>query len=391
MSIFLGIILTLIVFTFIVFIHEMGHFLTARFTGMKVEEFGIGIPPKAKVLGKDKKATEYTLNWLPIGGFVRIKWEDPGSDEAWAKDAFSSKKWWARALVLIAWVTMNFILAIVIFFGFFLSHATPIGPNLLLDKEYGSYFLPSFTRSLETWYITHSGISLAPLPWSVSSDAGILPGDSIVEVDGQKIRDIDVLKGMISKWEKMRFSLSGTGWMRTIDIVPKDGKIWSYLRYEKLTINKEYYENFTLKQSLTKSIYETYALSHMTFDVLTSTVRKLISPATPTERREATDMLSGPIGIGSAFVDVVHFGVTWKIVFSIVALLSINLWVLNILPFPALDGWRLLSTTVRSIIGWFTHKRSLLDSIEYVFHTFGMITLLALSLLIAVLDVWKLF
>ena len=65
-TIFLGILLTILVFTFIVFVHEMGHFLTARFTGMKVEEFGIGIPPKAKSLGKDKKGTEYTLNWLPI-------------------------------------------------------------------------------------------------------------------------------------------------------------------------------------------------------------------------------------------------------------------------------------------------------------------------------------
>lgn len=73
MTILLGILLTLVVFTFIVFIHEMGHFLTARFAKMRVEEFGIGIPPKAKILGKDKKGTEYTLNWLPIGGFVRIK------------------------------------------------------------------------------------------------------------------------------------------------------------------------------------------------------------------------------------------------------------------------------------------------------------------------------
>lgn len=73
MTILLGILLTVLVFTFIVFIHEMGHFLTARLTGMKVEEFGIGIPPKAGSLGKDKKGTEYTLNWLPIGGFVRIK------------------------------------------------------------------------------------------------------------------------------------------------------------------------------------------------------------------------------------------------------------------------------------------------------------------------------
>lgn len=73
MSIILGILLTLLILTFVVFIHEMGHFLAARMTGMRVEEFGIGIPPKAKKLYKDAKGTEFTLNWLPIGGFVRIK------------------------------------------------------------------------------------------------------------------------------------------------------------------------------------------------------------------------------------------------------------------------------------------------------------------------------
>jgi regulator of sigma E protease len=84
-------------------------------------------------------------------------------------------------------------------------------------------------------------------------------------------------------------------------------------------------------------------------------------------------------------------GVTWKILFSIIALLSINLWVLNILPFPALDGGRLVSTTIRSIIGLFYKKTKTLDVIEYSLHAFGMIALLFLSLLIALLDISKFF
>ncbi len=73
MTIFLGILLALFVFSFIVFFHEMGHFLAARKAGVKVEEFGLGIPPRAVILGKDSYGTQYTLNWLPIGGFVRLK------------------------------------------------------------------------------------------------------------------------------------------------------------------------------------------------------------------------------------------------------------------------------------------------------------------------------
>ena len=79
----------------------------------------------------------------------------PGCGIAVDADAFSSKKWWARSLVLLAGVTMNFLLAIVIFFIFLISGASPIGPNLLLDKDYNSYFLPSFDRAVESGYIQH--------------------------------------------------------------------------------------------------------------------------------------------------------------------------------------------------------------------------------------------
>jgi regulator of sigma E protease len=73
MTLFLGIILALFVFFVVVFLHEMGHFLVARWSGVKVLEFGIGIPPRLKKIFRDKKGTEWTLNWLPIGGFVRLK------------------------------------------------------------------------------------------------------------------------------------------------------------------------------------------------------------------------------------------------------------------------------------------------------------------------------
>jgi len=84
------------------------------------------------------------------------------SDDAKEKDAFSKKKWWARSLVLIAGVTMNFILAATIFFGFFLVGSAPLAPNTLLKNDYGSYFLPSLHESLKSGYVTHDGIMLSP-------------------------------------------------------------------------------------------------------------------------------------------------------------------------------------------------------------------------------------
>ncbi len=391
MSIFLGILLALVVFTFIVFVHEMGHFLTARLTKMKVEEFGIGLPPKAKTLGKDKWWTEYTLNYLPIWGFVRIKWEDPSTPEARSKDSFSSKRWWARSLVLIAGVTMNFLLATVIFFVFFLGNASPIGPNLILDKDYGSYFLPSFDASLKSGYLKHEGIVIMPVSESPAERSGVRPGDLIRSVDWNDINDIDVLKNIITKNKSITLVLSGTWWERTIILTPEKWKIGTYLDYKNITIDKEYNENFTIGASLTRAFSETYSLSRMTLDVLGSTLRKLISPHTVTERKEATEMLSGPIGIGSTFVEVVHVWVTWKIIFSIIALLSINLWVLNLLPFPALDGGRLVSTGVMAFASLFTKKNSFLITLERYVHGGGMIFLLVISVIIAGMDIWKIF
>ncbi len=391
MTIFLGILLTILVFTFIVFVHEMGHFLTARFTGMKVEEFGIGIPPKAKSLGKDKKWTEYTLNWLPIWGFVRIKWEDPSLPEARAKDAFSAKRWWARVLVLVAGVTMNFILASVIFFAFFMSGATPIWPNLILEKSYGSYFLPSFDEAMQSGYLKHEGIILSPLTWSLAEKSGIMKWDIVTKVDGKIISDIETLRSKIAAGKSMTLSLSRSGATREITITPEGGKIGTYITYKNLDIDKTYHGSFSLGGSLTRAFTETYALSRMTLDVLGSTLRKLVSPRNTEERKEATEMFSWPIGIGSTFVDVVHVGVTWKILFSIIALLSINLWVLNLLPFPALDGGRIVSTSVMAFASLFTKRNALLIKLEGYVHGFGMIFLLVISLIIALMDVWKMF
>lgn len=111
MTLFLGILLALFVFFIVVFLHEMGHFMVARWSGVKVLEFGIGIPPRLKKLFRDKKGTEWTLNWLPIGGFVRLKGEDSTSLESKAKDALPMAKWWKQVLILLAGVTMNFLLS----------------------------------------------------------------------------------------------------------------------------------------------------------------------------------------------------------------------------------------------------------------------------------------
>ncbi len=360
-------------------------------TGMKVLEFGIGIPPKMKKLFQDKKGTEYTLNWLPIGGFVRIKGEDPASPEASDIDAFSAKRWWARSVVLIAGVTMNFLLAFVIFFVFFLTSARPLSPNFLVSEEYGSYFLPSVNESLTSGYLVQSGVELTPLSGSLAEIAGIRPGDIVKKVNTTSITQTEAFKKMISENTTVTLILEGTGGERSISMTPKDGKIVVYITNKNLSINEGYHQDFTVTQALTTAGHEVYALSRMTVDVLGSTFSKLAFPKTSTERKEASEMLSGPIGIGAGFVGIAEVGVTPYILFMIIAMLSINLGVINILPFPALDGGRLFSTSVIALVSLFTKKMNLLVQVERFIHGFGMILLLTASVAIAFMDVLKIW
>lgn len=389
MTIFIGILLTLLIFTVVVFIHEMWHFLTARLTKMRVFEFGIGIPPKAKKLFEDKKWTEYTLNWLPIWGFVRIKWEDPGSEDAHDKDAFSHKKWWARFVVLIAGVTMNFLLAFFIFFGLFLSGVSPIAPNFLTEKDYQSYFLPSPDDALVSGFLQYDGLSLSSLTGSIAEKSGMKQDEQLVWVNGNKITDIEVFKKEVEKNMPLNLTLSESGVTRDITVVPQDGKIGVSLWYTNMRINPDYKPRFSFVDAGRQALWETYTLSRLTLDTLGKTLHDLIIPKTPDDRKEASEMIAGPIGMGVWIVSMVNHGLHFSMILILIAMLSLNLWVLNILPFPALDGWRLVSTTIMSLVWLFTKKKSFLIKLERIVHGSGMIILIGLSLLIAVMDILK--
>lgn len=146
MTILLGILLTFLVFFIVVMIHEWGHFITARMVGMKVLEFGFGIPPKIKKIFTDKKGTEFTLNALPFGGFVRIDGEDFSKPSAFQDGAFMSKSLPKRLLVLVAGVVMNLVLAWVIFVGLFVFGVKPLTIIPMDIGRTNSYFLPSFSE-----------------------------------------------------------------------------------------------------------------------------------------------------------------------------------------------------------------------------------------------------
>lgn len=391
MSILLGILLTFLVFLVVVLIHELWHFTFARLTGMKVLEFWFGIPPKVFRVFRDRKGTDYTMNLLPIGGFVRIKWEDPTSLESLDPDSFSQKKWWARSVVLIAGVTFNFILAILIFtFSFFIGIA-PIAPNFLTEKDYGSILLPTPETALRDGYMSYSGIVLTPLSGSIAERSWILPGDILLMADTVAIQSPEQFMQMIGQKESLSLLVQWTGSTRNITIKPQNKKVGMYIGYNELKINREYRLHYGLLASFSKSVVETYRLSYMTLAVLGDTFKNLLFPATPEDRKIAEWMLAGPIGMWAGFVSLVDIGVTWKMIMMIIAIISINLWVFNLLPFPALDGGRLVSTTFRALFANTTLDRHRFSQIENTIHAWWMVLLLGLSLLVAYFDISKFF
>lgn len=359
---------------------------------MKVEEFWIGIPPRAKTLFQDKKWTIFTLNWLPIGGFVRIKWEDTQSAEASDSDAFAAKKWWARALVLIAWVTMNFLLAWVIFTGLFWQWFGPLAVNFLLEKNYNSYFLPSFQESLDSGFLYHEGILIDPLAWGVAWKQGIAKGDILESVDREPVTSIEALIKKIQTNTPMEFTLIRASDKKsyTIPIAPQDGKIQAYLRYANLDIKKDMSQSFWFFTSVKKWLDETIILSRVTLDFLGKILSDLIAPKAPEDREIAKEMVAWPIGMWAGMIELIKIGVDIDTLLIMIAMLSINLWVINILPFPALDGGRLVSTTILSIASLFTTKKKHLQKFEQVFHSIWMLFLIVLSIFIAIFDILKL-
>jgi membrane-associated protease RseP (regulator of RpoE activity) len=239
--------------------------------------------------------------------------------------AFSSKTWWKRALVLVAGVGMNFLLAIVLFTGIFLVGAKPLVPNFLSEKEYHSFFLPSIESSLVSGYIQHDGILLQPLNGGIAEKAGTLSGDILRTINTITPSSIPEFTKIVQQNTTLTLEvLRGTG-IILLTLSPTEGKIQSYISYKNLRINPEYKKELNLIDALEQGTRETLVASIMTFDLLGNTFQKLLFPKNEIERNEAKESISGPIGMGAGFIKMIEVGTSIQTLLLICAFLSINL------------------------------------------------------------------
>lgn len=353
--------LTIIVFILIlgvlVFVHEFGHFMVARLFGVHVEEFGFGLPPR--IVGKKIRGTLYSLNLLPIGGFVKLAGEDAEDIDREKRSVKTkqgrSRYFWAkskkeRIFILLAGVTMNFLLAVSIT-AFLLSRGIiEQTPRVRIEKV----------------------VSQSP-----AEAAGLLVGDVIKSVGEVRPTKPEMVVAAVNahKGETVVFSVDRKGTMMRISMIPRvnppagQGAIGVQLNnYERHV--------YPWREIPWKSVEVTFTRAYQMLSSMGDMFVRLI-----TGKTVKSEEVSGPVGIAKVVGDSMKYG--WEAVLEIVSILSLNLALLNVLPFPALDGGRILFVVIEKF------GKKTRPAVERMIHQIGMMILLGLLLLITVNDILR--
>lgn len=358
----------LVILTILVLIHELGHFLVARWIGVHVEEFGLGLPPR--IWGKKIGPTEYTLNWLPIGGFVRLAGEDAeppvisrqSSDKNLKADSRKLMSFfWARSkkersAILIAGVAMNFALAVAITAGLLVSGVKEPTGRVHVERVIAGS--PAEKSGLLQDDIILSISSSHKLPRPLRSPQELI--DVVNEEKGKEIVLVVVREGQ---------DLQLTATPR-VEVPPGEGPLG--VAVSDLELRK-----YSLSEAPIKALSINITRARDMLVSLGTTVWRLI-----TLRPPQADV-AGPIGIAQVTGQAVKFGM--QAVLEFASILSLNLAVLNILPIPALDGGRLAFVFLEKALG-----RKIRPAFEKSTHQIGMIILLGLILLVSINDILRL-
>lgn len=360
------IIIFVLVLVALIVVHEFGHFVAAKLFGMRVDEFGIGYPPKA--WGKKIGETEYTLNWLPFGGFVKIFGEDPGPGEERAPRSFGSKPRILQALVLVAGIAMN------LFFAYLLITATlTMGTTRALTEQ-------------EAQIAPDAQLAIASVvDGSPADEAGLKPGDFVLETLSPEGRYEGPLPtafmALVAKTEPgtpVGLVVKRGDETKTVEVTPKAGIIASEPERAALgiglsavgTLATPWYEAPVEGAILTWELTKQTAIALVQFFGSIFTFSADLS------------QVAGPVGIAGAVGTASDNGIA--ALMTITALISINLALINLLPIPALDGGRLLFVIIEAIT-----RRPIKPSLANAVNGIGFILLIGLMLVITASDIFK--
>lgn len=354
--------LTFLLLSGLVLLHELGHYLAAKKFGVKVEEFGIGLPPKAKTIAK-KGETEYTLNWLPIGGFVRLYGEDmdPSTWEQLSgkitKRALFSKPAWQRAIIMLSGIGMNFLTGVILF-----------------AIVYSVLGVPNVTgeQVLLTEVVAGSPAEMAGL---AEGDVVRRVGNELITSSSQFVQIIGEKKGESVSLYVAELTSDGTtgDTSRQVMITPRENPpegegalgvgVVSYpiIEYEK----KPWY--VAPLWGIAEGAKEAYGWSRYMIEMLLHPV-------------ELWKGMGGPVAVVRIGQEQAEAG--WIAFLRFGGVISFNLAVFNLLPLPALDGGRVLFLLIEKIVG---RKRS--ARVERWVHGVGIILLIGLLVVVTVRDI----
>lgn len=392
-------IIFVLVLGLLIFVHELGHFMTARKLGIGVEEFGFGYPPRIfgilvnkkrkKSLASDQSTGEsdlaqpskvktwkffwgnkiksedldrvkndpviYSLNLLPLGGFVKILGEN-GQQSA-NPENFANQAAWKRSLVLSAGVIMNFIFAFVLLsIGFFLGLPQTIDQNTPKDK------------------VSNQNVVIVEiLPGSPAAEQGLKVNDTVLAIDGETVKNTDEVFSKIKVNQTLTLTIEREKAKQDIKIEPK-----VMPDQEKPVIGVAMVDTGVVKYGFFGSIWQglraTVVFSGRVLEAFYALIANLLT------KGQVSADLSGPIGVAVITGQVAEMGFIYLLQFA--AILSINLGIINIIPFPALDGGRLLFVAIEKI-----RRKKVDEKIEGIAHNVGFILLMLLVAVITYRDI----
>lgn len=340
MQLFLQIFYTVLVFGVLISAHELGHFIAAKACGVRVTEFSIGMGPA--LWKKQKKETLYAIRLFPIGGYCAMTGED--EDVPDDPKAMRNKPLWMRMIITVSGAAMNLVLGVILV------------AVVVMAKPMPSTVIHSFAEN------------------AVSVENGLRANDEIIAVDGVKITGYtDMSTRITSKYGEDSVDLT----------VLRDGKetVLNDVRFPVNDVEGDlsfpsvdfivFAQRKTVGTVLKGIASETGAYLTVMFTSLRNMLTGEVS----------LRYVSGPIGISSVIADAASHG--WSVLFSIGALLSINLCVMNMLPLPALDGGRFFCMLIEAVI-----RRPIPTKVEGFIHGVGLILLLILMVVIAFKDLF---
>lgn len=350
------IVLAILVFSVLVFVHELGHFAAAKRAGIRVLEFAIGMGPVIYSTQKNEDSTRYSVRAFPLGGFCEMEGED---DDVKTSDSFNAKPKWVRLLVLAAGSFMNLLFAFLILLALIWS-----------EGAIATTTVDSFRDGPRPTY-----------------DAGLQAGDRILSIDGRKVNIIDDIINYLAFYDGKPVDLKV---LRGAEKVTIKGATFPYKEVDRSELSNDWRDKGTMYRIYRPDFYvtpvkltpvltvrQTFYKSISIAELIWRTLLKLIGGKIP-----ITDM-SGPVGVTDALGQAAQKGIGDFL--YLVVFISINLGVINLLPLPALDGGRMAFVLAEAAIG-----RPVPPKYEGYVHLVGFGLLIALSIFVTFNDVIRL-